>query len=168
MEKAGATAFYPRGEADDTLGLYEYCETWQDGLWGPLKNATEFAPELKANPELGAKKPKKAADAAGEPVGTSAVSEPAVTPVAEVAATPAAAAAADLKEADLAGVPALPACRASVAWGGSSAKGKTAAYPLGCTAASPPSVGLYTLNAGDPQLESAWSQPLTLSNSVDP
>ena len=59
MEKAGATAFYPRGEADDTLGLYEYCETWQDGLWDPLKRAADFAPQLKANPELGAKKAKK-------------------------------------------------------------------------------------------------------------
>jgi hypothetical protein len=33
MEKGGATAFYPRGEADDTLGLYEFAETWTEGLW---------------------------------------------------------------------------------------------------------------------------------------
>ena len=35
MEKAGAHAFYPRGEADDTLGLHEYCEKWQEGLGRP-------------------------------------------------------------------------------------------------------------------------------------
>ena len=37
MEKAGAHAFYPRGEADDTLGLHEYCEKWQEGLWRPWR-----------------------------------------------------------------------------------------------------------------------------------
>ena len=44
MEKAGAKAFYLRGEADETLGLFEYCEKWQDGLWEPPRGASERAP----------------------------------------------------------------------------------------------------------------------------
>jgi sulfite reductase alpha subunit-like flavoprotein len=36
MEYLGATAFYPRGEADEVEGLDEYVEEWTDKLWAPL------------------------------------------------------------------------------------------------------------------------------------
>ena len=154
MEKAGATAFYPRGEADDTLGLYEYCETWQDGLWAPLKSATEFAPALKANPELGAKPPKVSAAAAAAAAEKSAEASSTMTTAnddaAAVVASPKAPAAAgaapavpvavsvmaNVAESDLTGVPALPACRVAVTWSPESA---AAVYPLGGCGASPPS-----------------------------
>ena len=120
MEKAGASAFYPRGEADDTLGLYEYCEAWREKLWTPLRDAVKRAPELEANPALGAKKPKEdgpeaAKDepsrvtASARPPAGSGRERPGEAPGPAPPSTPP-----PLKEADLVGVPALPACRVVV------------------------------------------------------
>ena len=114
MEKAGAKAFYPRGEADETLGLYEYCEKWQDGLWEPLRGASERAPAL-----------------AKDPTGGVAPAAPAPAPA------PVPAAAANAAEADLVGVPALPACRAAVTW--LTDAPTLARYPWGTESSSPPS-----------------------------
>ena len=148
MEKAGACAFYPRGEADETLGLYEYCEKWQDGLWGPLKTAVEKAPALKENPALGAKENQTAVNATAAaaaspstPPITNSGSESAMTP-------PAAPADTVLKESDLTGVPALPACRAVATW---DATATCVAYPVACTAPKPSS-GAAAFTAEEPYL----------------
>ena len=133
MEKAGAKAFYPRGEADDTLGLYEYCEKWQDGLWEPLRTASERAPALAKDPTGGVAK---------DPTGVVAPATPAPAPApaadeAEVTATVATTVAATVTSADLVGVPALPACRAAVTW--LTDAPTLARYPWGTDSSSPPS-----------------------------
>ena len=120
MEKAGAKAFYPRGEADETLGLYEYCENWQENLWEPLRAASERAPAL-----------------AKDPTGGVVPVEKPATPV-EKPATPASApAAASTESADLVGVPALPACRTAVTWRTDAVT--LATYPVGSDSSVPPS-----------------------------
>ena len=128
MEKAGAKAFYPRGEADETLGLFEYCEKWQDGLWEPLRTASERAPALAKDPTDGV--------APAAPTPAPATPAPAPAPATPTPA-PAPAPAADVAEADLVGVPALPACRAAVTWRTDAPT--LARYPWGTDSSSPPS-----------------------------
>ena len=129
MEKAGAKAFYPRGEADETLGLYEYCEKWQDGLWEPLRTASERAPALAKDPTGGVAK---------DPTDVVAPATPApAANEAEVTATVAATVATTVTSADLVGVPALPACRAAVTW--LTDAPTLARYPWGTESSSPPS-----------------------------
>ena len=117
MEKAGAHAFYPRGEADDTLGLHEYCEKWQEGLWAPLAEATARAPAFAANPAEATQAAKKG--------GTKKASAETTSTAAETPSTAA-----------LVGVPALPACRAAVEWLSADSDVPRASYPLGTRDAS--------------------------------
>ena len=117
MEKAGAHAFYPRGEADDTLGLHEYCEKWQEGLWAPLAEATARAPAFAANPAEATQAAKKGGTKKASPETTSTAAE-----------TPSTAA--------LVGVPALPACRAALEWLSADSDVPRASYPLGTRDAS--------------------------------
>ena len=92
MEKAGATAFYPRGEADDTLGL-QYSK-WQEGLWAPWRRLRE--PGVRREPGRGDQAAKRRHQKASAETTSTAAETPST--------------------AALVGVPALPACRAAVEW----------------------------------------------------
>lgn len=135
MEKAGAHAFYPRGEADDTLGLHEYCEKWQEGLWAPLAEATARAPEFAANPAEATQAANAKKAGAKKTGAESGGAETKSTPQAAGAETEPTAAPSSNSNA-LAGVPALPACRAAVDWLSADADVALASYPLGTRDAS--------------------------------
>ncbi|KAJ2417423.1 hypothetical protein H4218_001000 [Coemansia sp. IMI 209128] len=49
--EAGATAFYPKGLADDGTGLEEVVESWIEGLWPALARVAQCAPSLAAETE---------------------------------------------------------------------------------------------------------------------
>ncbi|KAJ2493062.1 hypothetical protein IWW37_000889 [Coemansia sp. RSA 2050] len=51
---AGATAFYPKGLADDGTGLEEVVEAWIEGLWPALARVAQCAPSEAADKETGA------------------------------------------------------------------------------------------------------------------
>ena len=150
MEKAGATAFYPRGEADDTLGLYEYAEVWQDALWEPLRKAVDDAPAFKLDPvkmaqeaaavkalakavvdeEKAAEKARKemakeSAEAKVE-MAKEVTTKDAVPSTVETATPQPVQTATPSK---IEGIPALPACRTHVKW--LDAGKETAVYPIG-------------------------------------
>ncbi|KAJ2574458.1 hypothetical protein GGH95_003903, partial [Coemansia sp. RSA 1836] len=48
--EAGATAFYPKGLADDGTGLEDVVEAWIEGLWPALARVVRADPSLKADP----------------------------------------------------------------------------------------------------------------------
>jgi NADPH-ferrihemoprotein reductase len=171
MEKAGATAFYPRGEADDTLGLYEYAESWQEGLWEPLRRAVTNAPSFKANPEQAATiaregnaktKPKTEFEAkASRAPEESAETKPAETSPRRVSVV------ASETIAPMEGVPSLPACRASVVWlADADASSRIAQYPLGTTR-SKPEDGSDCFSASRPYLAPVAEKTLMTSPSSD-
>ena len=141
MEKAGATAFYPRGEADETLGLYEYAETWQSGLWEPLRRAVQSAPRFAREPERAAA---EAADAKAEAKAEAKAPKKHTTETSaandDVSSTT-----------PIEGVPAMPACRARVVWLASDDASATAAYPAG-TAGATPADGGAAFSAASPYL----------------
>ena len=160
MEKAGATAFYPRGEADDTLGLYEYAETWQEGLWDPLRRAVQSAPAFAADPE------RAAAEAAAAKAAAKAASKaPSKATTRETAAKEDVGKKGDVGKKDdvgeddvsstapIEGVPALPACRARVVWlaAEADADGSSSPYPAG-TAGAAPADGGAVFSAASPYL----------------
>ena len=154
MEKAGATAFYPRGEADDTLGLYEYAETWQEGLWAPLRHAVKRAPAFVADPEgaaaeaAGAKAEAKAAAAAKKTTSPAAADD-------EVSST-----------APIEGVPAMPACRTRVAWLAADDTAAIAAYPVGKVGAKPADGGA-AFSAASPYLAPISKRALLTDSRSD-
>ena len=155
MEKAGATAFYPRGEADDTLGLYEYAETWQEGLWAPLRRAVQSAPAFAADPE------RAAAEAAGAKAEAKAAAKAAkAAAAAKQTTSPGAAGTSEsvsdvssTAEEPIVGVPAMPACRARVVWLApeTSAAETHCSYPAG-TAGATPEDGGAAFSAASPFL----------------
>ena len=155
MEKAGATAFYPRGEADDTLGLYEYAETWQEGLWAPLRHAVKRAPAFVADPEgaaaeaAGAKAEAKAAAAAAKKTTSPAAADD------EVSST-----------APIEGVPAMPACRTRVAWLAADDTAAVAAYPVGTVGAKPADGGA-AFSAASPYLAPISKRALLTDSRSD-
>ena len=155
MEKAGATAFYPRGEADDTLGLYEYAETWQEGLWAPLRHAVKRAPAFVADPEgaaaeaAGAKAEAKAAAAAAKKTTSPAAADD------EVSST-----------APIEGVPAMPACRTRVAWLAADDTAAIAAYPVGKVGAKPADGGA-AFSAASPYLAPISKRALLTDSRSD-
>ena len=87
MDAVGAVALCPRGEADETEGLFEYVDKWIDQLWTPLAAAIADA---------------KHRNAAGS------AEAPAATPDNGLAQAPA--------HSDLDGVPPLVPCRVTGAW----------------------------------------------------
>jgi hypothetical protein len=123
MDAAGASAFHPRGEADEVEGLFEYVDTWLAGFWGSLGKALAKAPKLAseaaaAGAEAGAavaveKIPAVEVQAAAAPL-PAAPSAPAPAPAPASASASAAAFGAPADEASLVGVPPLSACRVAV------------------------------------------------------
>ena len=105
MEALGGAAFAPRGEADETEGLFEYVDAWTDKLWPQLDAALKAAPAARA----------AAMAAAGGAEASSAVAaEPVTAPVLASAAPVRAPASAE--EAALVGVPPLAPCRVALRW----------------------------------------------------
>ena len=141
MEKAGATAFVPRGEADETLGLYEYAETWQENLWEPLRRAVQSAPRFTRDPEGAAAEAAEAkAEAKAQAKAVKKQTNETSAANDDVSSTT-----------PIEGVPAMPACRARVVWLASDDASATAAYPAG-TAGATPADGGAAFSAASPYL----------------
>ncbi len=113
LEALGGAAFAPRGEADETEGLFEYVDEWTAKLWPQLQRALAQAPQARAAALAAAEAEGAAAPAAAEPAAVAAA-------VAAVAAPAPAASPAALplspEEAALEGVPPLAPCRVALTW----------------------------------------------------
>ena len=157
MEALGGRAFRPRGEADETEGLFEYVDAWTEGLWEPLAHAIKEAPSMRAQAAT-EDAPAPAAPPA-DATASSLASAPSPLPAAPDAS-------------DLVGVPPLPPCRVRLAWlPDEEARGQQApsdGAPLLGDGSSPGSPFHAPLLRGDCRLLSAgWSDRTVVHAAFD-
>ena len=168
MEKAGATAFYKRGEADDTLGLYEYAEVWQDGLWGPLSKAVQDVPAFKAEPgKMAELVAQGKAKAKGETVKAKEVKETVKETEVVKETAPAKDSSKPSVPPHIEGIPALPVCRTEVVWReDGDGSDSTATYPIG-TSNARPAGDATAFTASSPYLATVSSKELMTDPKSD-